>query len=103
MKNYGVVIAVLFCLLSSSLLQAQSVRTRSIRMVVDGMVCSFCAQGLVKIFKQQKGVVNLQVSLEDRALLLYIQEETELPEEEIKELVKNAGYKVNSITFLPTN
>jgi mercuric ion binding protein len=62
---------------------------------VDGMVCSFCAQGITKKFKSEKAIRSVDVKLEDKRVTL--ETTGELSDEHITKLITEAGYKVSSI------
>ena len=96
----SVVATVLLCSTPSA--YAQSVKTRSVRIFVDGMVCSFCAQGLIKVFEKKKGVVGVEAFLDEGAIVIRMQEEQPLSEQQIRELVKDAGYDVRKVEPTPT-
>ncbi|MFM6927141.1 MAG: heavy-metal-associated domain-containing protein [Bdellovibrio sp.] len=62
---------------------------------VKGMVCSFCAQGITKKFKEQPEVANVEVSLEKKFVKLTYVEGKQLSHEKIETLLKDAGYEVS--------
>ncbi|MGE5085901.1 MAG: heavy-metal-associated domain-containing protein [Bacillota bacterium] len=62
---------------------------------VKGMVCSFCAQGITKKFKEQPEVTNVEVSLEKKFVKLTYAEGKKLSHEKIESLLKDAGYEVS--------
>ena len=62
---------------------------------VKGMVCAFCAQGIEKNFKAQKEVEKVDVSLEKKYVKLNFKEGQRLPNEKIKEILKDAGYEAD--------
>lgn len=62
---------------------------------VKGMVCSFCAQGITKKFKEQPEVANVEVSLQDKKVKLTYQDGKKLSHEKIETLLKESGYEVN--------
>jgi len=62
---------------------------------VDGMVCSFCAQGITKKFKAEKAVSSVDVKLEDHKVTL--ETKSALSDDQIKSIIKDAGYSISSI------
>lgn len=62
---------------------------------VKGMVCSFCAQGITKKFKEQPEIANVDVSLENKYVKLTYKEGKTLSHEKIENLLKEAGYEVS--------
>lgn len=62
---------------------------------VKGMVCSFCAQGITKKFKEQPEVANVEVSLENKFVKLTYKDGQKLSHDKIQTLLKEAGYEVS--------
>ncbi|WP_413587467.1 heavy-metal-associated domain-containing protein [Bdellovibrio sp. HCB274] len=62
---------------------------------VNGMVCSFCAQGITAKFKEQPEVDKVDVSLEKKYVKLTYKEGQKLSHEKISALLKDAGYEVS--------
>ena len=87
MKTVLIAIALLF---SSSSFAAE-VETVGVK----GMVCSFCAQGITKTFKDQPEVADVQVSLENKFVKLTYKDGQKLSHEKIGTLLKEAGYEVS--------
>lgn len=61
---------------------------------VKGMVCSFCAQGITKKFKEQPEVASVEVSLEKKYVKLTYKDGQKLSDEKISNLLKESGYEV---------
>ena len=83
----------LFCI---SLAQADDT-TEDIRVFVQGMVCSFCVQGVEKQFKKQESIEKVEVDLEDSLVSIWLKENHELTDATIDKLIKDSGYNVESI------
>ena len=65
---------------------------------VNGMVCSFCSQGLEKRFKSEPTVSNINVNLEKKVVKLALKHDAgELSDDKIKQLISSAGYNVEKI------
>ncbi|WP_374080004.1 heavy-metal-associated domain-containing protein [Bdellovibrio bacteriovorus] len=62
---------------------------------VKGMVCSFCAQGITKKFKEQPEVASVEVSLENKFVKLTYKDGQKLSHDKIATLLKEAGYEVS--------
>lgn len=62
---------------------------------VKGMVCSFCAQGITKKFKDQPEVSDVQVSLEKKFMKITYKDGQKMSHEKITDLLKEAGYEVS--------
>ena len=68
-----------------------------IQIKVKGMVCDFCARSLEKVFKKQKGFAGIDVNLELGRVVLSLKPTANLPDQQVKKLIKDAGYNVSSI------
>lgn len=60
---------------------------------VNGMVCSFCAQGITKKFKELPEVEAVDVSLENKRVQLTYKDGQKLTREKIVNILKEAGYE----------
>lgn len=76
---------------------AFSVHAEEVSVKVNGMVCSMCAQGIQKKFKNHPEVENIQVSLDTKIVQLKIAEGKNLSDELITKAIKEAGYNVEKI------
>lgn len=65
---------------------------------VNGMVCSFCAQGIEKKFKANDAVQKIDVKLEKHEVTLDLKDGKNLTDDEITQLLKASGYGVEKIT-----
>jgi mercuric ion binding protein len=77
---------------------ASSVMNGKILVSVNGMVCSFCAQGIEKKFKAQKSVETVAVDLDNKKVTLQLKKGETISDETIKEIITNeAGYELVKI------
>ena len=63
---------------------------------VDGMVCSFCSQGLTKAFKAESGVDSVEVDLDKKIVALKTKSSSPT-DERIRQIVIDSGFKVQGI------
>ncbi len=89
MKN--LVVASLMVLFSSQVFAAEIV-TETVG--VNGMVCSFCAQGITKKFKALPEVADVDVNLAEKQVKISYKEGQTLSHDKISELLKESGYEV---------
>ncbi len=68
-----------------------------INVKVQGMVCTMCAQGIHKKFKALKEVKEINVNLTDTIVKINTNEGQDLGDEQIKKIIKEAGYNVANI------
>ena len=62
---------------------------------IKGMVCSFCAQGLQKSIGRLKEVEKVEINLKKGYAKITVKEGKTLPMDEVKEIIKDAGYLTN--------
>jgi copper chaperone CopZ len=66
---------------------------------VNGMVCSFCAQGIEKKFKAKTEVESINVDLDHKKVTIHFKPGQQLDDKTIKEIIiQEAGYEVVSIS-----
>ncbi len=70
---------------------------KPITVQVKGMVCGFCAQGIEKKFKALPEIEKVNVSLETKLVSLDTKEGKDVPDEQIKKIVTEAGYAIVKI------
>lgn len=66
---------------------------QSVSVTVKGMVCSFCATGLKKVFSKEPGITAVDVKLEEKKIHLQVKDAQQPNDERLKELVRDAGYE----------
>ncbi|MCS6985151.1 MAG: heavy-metal-associated domain-containing protein [Leptospiraceae bacterium] len=66
---------------------------------ISGMSCQSCEKAIEKSLRQLPGVEKLTVSFKTGKGELWFSPGTEINEEEIRQAVERAGYKVKNISF----
>ncbi len=84
-------------ILSALLFFAAAAYAETVTVGVNGMVCSMCAQGISKKFKALK-VEELKVDLDNKVVSFSTPEPQQVKDDQIKSLIKEAGYVVTDIT-----
>lgn len=74
-------------LLFSLLLQAKEQVLK-----VDGLVCSFCAQGIEKSFKKDPRVETVDVDLKSKKVKIKLKENQSITNQEYQTILEDAGY-----------
>jgi copper chaperone CopZ len=74
-----------------------SANAATIEMNVNGLVCAFCAQGIEKKLRKFPATADVLVSLEQRLVAVSLKENQDIPDEELRKALTNAGYTVTSI------
>jgi copper chaperone CopZ len=72
--------------------RAEAEEAHRIVVVIRGMVCSFCAQGLTKTFRAEPGVRGVEVSLEKKTVVLELAAAGAPDEARIRVLVEDSGF-----------
>ena len=103
MKRIVTFVFATFLMVSASNASAE---TQQVRLVIKGLVCSLCAQGLEKKFKAlsevqsvsvQFGVENAATKKKENVVDLTIVEGKTLTREQVETVVKDAGYNISVI------
>ena len=68
-----------------------------IEIAINGMVCSFCAQGIENRLKTLPGAAAIHVDLQNRLVTLQIKSGTVVSDERLRTLIRDAGYDVRRI------
>jgi len=65
----------------------------TVKTTVNGMVCSFCAQGILAHFKKHPAVSNVHVDLTRKLVLLEERKGKAITDNEITEYIKKSGFE----------
>ena len=76
---------------------AQIVAEADVSVGLNGLVCDFCATALKKVFGKQDEVAHSYVDLDTKLLSVVFVDGASMSDEEIRKLVKKAGYKATEI------
>jgi mercuric ion binding protein len=72
-------------------------RAATIEMKVNGLVCAFCAQGIEKTLRKYPATADVVVSLKHHLVAIATKEGQDIPDAELTQALKDAGYDVKSI------
>ena len=70
---------------------------KEIQMKVNGMTCEFCAKGIEKTFKKEKGVTGVKVDLDNKIVSVSTAEGVDISDERLKKLITDAGYELKEV------
>lgn len=87
--------ALAVCMLSFMLVSGA--RAEQVKVSVNGMVCSFCAQGIKKQFSEIKEIKEVNVDLDAKLVSFDLPKGTAVSDERIEKAIKDAGYDVQKI------
>lgn len=76
---------------------ATTTEARSLRIEVNGLVCAFCADGIIRAFQKQPETAQVFVSLEDRLVAVQLKEGADITDAKATTLLTDAGYTVVAI------
>ena len=76
---------------------AGAVQAETVEMTVNGLVCSFCAQGIEKTLRKNAATEDVLVSLEKRMVAVVLKPGAEIADETLRKALKDAGYAVKAI------
>lgn len=85
-------LAVLLALGASAVTNAST-----IEMDVNGLVCAFCAQGIEKKLRAYPATSDVVVSLEERLVAVSTKDGQDIPDDELRRALTDAGYTVTGI------
>lgn len=79
--------------LSATLAHAAPDRVVTVKTTVNGMVCSFCAQGILAHFKKHPAISNVHVDLTRKLVLLEERKGKVITDEDITAYIKKSGFE----------
>ena len=71
-----------------------------INLDVNGMICDFCAQSILKVFEEHDGFKSLDVNMDEALVTIIMEDGSTLTDEEIKQKINYAGYDLVKIKRL---
>ena len=75
----------------------------TIEMKVNGLVCSFCAQGIEKTLRRNPAVSDVVVSLEDRLVAVEVKPGQDISDQDLRKALTDSGYDVKEISRTQTS
>ena len=94
MKLFNFVIA-------TALLGLSQATLASMKVTVNGMVCSFCAQGIEKSLLKMDETKAVLVDLKNKVVVVEAKEGKTLNEKEIRQEIIDSGYEVTKVEAIP--
>lgn len=73
----------------------------SMKITVNGMVCSFCAQGIEKSIMKMDDTKAIFVDLKNKVVVIEAKDGKSLNEKVISQEIKDSGYDVVKIETIP--
>jgi copper chaperone CopZ len=88
-------------LVAITCLGLSQVSIASMKITVNGMVCSFCAQGIEKSIMKMDDTKAIFVDLKNKVVVIEAKEGKSLNEKLISQEIKDSGYDVVKIETIP--
>jgi copper chaperone CopZ len=82
---------------------ASPTQAATIEMTVNGLVCSFCAQGIEKTLRKNPSTADVVVSLENRLVVVATKPGTDIGDDVLRKALTGAGYDVKAIVRTDTS
>jgi mercuric ion binding protein len=95
--NHPVILSLIGAWLFATAAHAAPARVMTVKASVDGMVCSFCAQGIVAHFKKHKAVSNVHVDLTRRLVILEEKKGSSISDQEITDFIRKSGFEPKKV------
>lgn len=96
--NHNIILSIIGAwLFAAATAHAATERVMTVKTTVDGMVCSFCAQGIVAHFKKHPSVSNVHVDLTRKLVILEEKKGSTLKDDEITEFIKKSGFEPKKV------
>jgi cation transport ATPase len=87
--------------IATALLGLSQVSLASMKVTVNGMVCSFCAQGIEKSLLKMDETKAVMVDLKNKVVVVEAKEGKTLNEKEIRQEIIDSGYDVTKVETIP--
>lgn len=87
--------------IASAFLGLSQASLASMKVTVNGMVCSFCAQGIEKSLLKMDETKAVLVDLKNKVVVVEAKEGRTLNEKEIRQEIIDSGYDVTKVETIP--
>jgi len=87
--------------IATALLGLSQASLASMKVTVNGMVCSFCAQGIEKSLLKLDGTQAVLVDLKNKVVVVQAKEGKTLNEKEVRQEIIDSGYDVVNVETIP--
>ncbi len=87
--------------IATALLGLSQASLASMKVTVNGMVCSFCAQGIEKSLLKLDGTKAVLVDLKNKVVVVEAKDGKTLNEKEVRQEIIGSGYDVVNVETIP--
>ena len=88
----------LLLLIASLIIPLGSIHAETIDIAVNGMVCSFCAQGIEKKIKKISAVSTITVDMDTKVVTIITKDKQTIPDETLRKIIVDSGFAIKDIT-----
>jgi len=78
-------------------LLTQNIQAKTVLLTVNGLVCSFCGQGIEKKISTDPRVQAVTVDLKNKKVSIELKPNQTISDAELNNLLKDAGYSISHI------
>ena len=87
--------------IATALLGLSQASLASMKVTVNGMVCSFCAQGIEKSLLKLDGTKAVLVDLKNKVVVVEAKDGKTLNEKDVRQEIIDSGYDVVNVETIP--
>jgi mercuric ion binding protein len=87
--------------IATALLGLSQASLASMKVTVNGMVCSFCAQGIEKSLLKLDGTKAVLVDLKNKVVVVEPKDGKTLNEKDVRQEIIDSGYDVVNVETIP--
>jgi copper chaperone CopZ len=85
-------------LIVSLIIPLWNLHAETIDITVNGMVCSFCAQGIEKKIKKISAVSTIAVDMDTKVVTIVTKDKQTIPDETLRKIIVDSGFAIKEIT-----
>ena len=78
-------------------LNQKTLTRHDIQINVNGMVCAFCAQGILNAFENHSAIKNAAANLDEKWIRIQLKKGASLTDKKINTIIKDSGYEIDEI------
>jgi copper chaperone CopZ len=90
-----ILLASLGCIGSPSI--GKGLGTERIDLTINGMVCSFCVQGVERKIRGLPATQNVKIDLSKRVVQVWVRHGETIQDDQLRKLIRDAGFDVREI------
>lgn len=87
----------LIAIIAFTLAMASAAHAETIKVSVNGLVCSFCATGVEKTFMAEPAVKGIKVDLDTKLVTIDMKGGQTMDDATVTKLITDAGYSITNI------